>query len=287
MKKEVLLFFTDGSEESAEIKSSLEDLSANVVLVESVDEMIRTVRSRNVVMILAYDNVVPKKKLDIGKLLAISALPSHHSVFIIGNPLVYDFSKNTHITAVIPRDLDMEEKIEEIQLYWESELIVAQEEDRLNRPDIGGSLVQSLEAELEEKRRKLSALHIEISRMKKQLNDIYQKWMAKDIRRSNDEWVDLHRAIKTANQINEGWSEVEESFIAVEPEFVKKLRGTNRELTDENKRMCMYLRMGVNNKEISNLLNIQYSSVKKAQSRLKAVFGLPKEVSLRDYIQQL
>ena len=73
-------------------------------------------------------------------------------------------------------------------------------------------------------------------------------------------------------------------FEEVHPLFYKKLLNTNPKLTDNNLKLLAFLKMGFNNDEISFLLNISMSAVKKSVQRLKQKLNIMPENSLREFI---
>lgn len=76
-------------------------------------------------------------------------------------------------------------------------------------------------------------------------------------------------------------------FQEVHPLFYKKLLKVNGDLTDNNLKLLAFLKIGFNNNEISFLLNISISAVKKSIQRLKPKLNLVANDSLRKYIFEL
>lgn len=73
-------------------------------------------------------------------------------------------------------------------------------------------------------------------------------------------------------------------FEEVHPLFYKKLLKVNNKLTDHNLKLLAFLKMGFNNTEISFLLNISISSVKKSIQRLKPKLLLSPKDSIREFV---
>jgi len=73
-------------------------------------------------------------------------------------------------------------------------------------------------------------------------------------------------------------------FEEVHPLFYKKLLDINTKLTDNNLKLLAFLKMGFNNDEISFLLNVSMSAVKKSIQRLKQKLRVKPEDSLREFL---
>ncbi|WP_341900241.1 hypothetical protein [Fluviicola taffensis] len=109
---------------------------------------------------------------------------------------------------------------------------------------------------------------------------------------------ELDRYIKS-NQID-GMSKVEISKIASDenewlqfisklqllfPDFRKKIESAHSNLSKTDFRLIALTKLNLSDKEISSLLNIQVSSVKKSKMRLKQKMNLADKVKLEDYIK--
>lgn len=73
-------------------------------------------------------------------------------------------------------------------------------------------------------------------------------------------------------------------FEEVHPLFFKKLSAINGELTENNLKLLAFLKMGFNNSEVSFLMNVSLSSVKKHIQRIKPKLRIDAEDSLREFI---
>ena len=66
--------------------------------------------------------------------------------------------------------------------------------------------------------------------------------------------------------------------------FVEKLTGRHPELTSKDLRILALIKLNLIDKEIADILNIEYASFRKSKSRLKKKLDLPLETSVTDYI---
>jgi len=76
-------------------------------------------------------------------------------------------------------------------------------------------------------------------------------------------------------------------FNKIHPMFLNRLHSRHPGLTPKDIKYCCYLSLNMSNHEIRNLLGINQESVRTHQYRLKKKLSLPKEVSLRGYVNNL
>ena len=116
---------------------------------------------------------------------------------------------------------------------------------------------------------------------------------------------DLDRIAKTSSAMTQGliqelskkmngftgsdrtWHDFKVHFQNVHPRFFERLQADFRNLTTNEARLCAYIKMGMGNKEIANILGISPNSVKKNITRLKHKMELEEEMTLRDFIMDL
>jgi DNA-binding response OmpR family regulator/DNA-binding CsgD family transcriptional regulator len=76
-------------------------------------------------------------------------------------------------------------------------------------------------------------------------------------------------------------------FEQVHPNFFNKLKNKYPSISQNDQRLCAYLRIGLSNKEIATISNVESSSVRKSLTRLKKKINLGNEDDLRHYISQV
>jgi len=72
----------------------------------------------------------------------------------------------------------------------------------------------------------------------------------------------------------EGWAIFEQYFNSIFDGLLDRLAAQHPQLTQSDLRLCAYLKLKLNNKEIADLLNISYRSVEMAKYRLRKKLGL-------------
>ncbi len=104
-------------------------------------------------------------------------------------------------------------------------------------------------------------------------NDIFvtiQKLVDKYKSEKNDKILqEIYQQIKNNTRIENDWESFKLHFEEVHPNFFISLHEKFPDLTLNNLKLCAYLKIGLTNKEIAVLLNIDPDSVKRSKIRLK------------------
>lgn len=83
------------------------------------------------------------------------------------------------------------------------------------------------------------------------------------------------------------WDRFKQQFDAVHPGFFVKLRQQYPRLTENDLRLCAYIRIGMTSKEIAEVMLITHDSVNTSRYRLRRKLGLGKDISLEDFIRKI
>ena len=94
----------------------------------------------------------------------------------------------------------------------------------------------------------------------------------------------LQRRLTNHLEADESWLSFRTHFEEVHPEFFTKLTNLATDLSQKDAKMCAYLKMGMDTKEIAHLLNITPASVRTSVYRIKKRMNLPEEDTLRDFL---
>jgi len=144
-----------------------------------------------------------------------------------------------------------------------------------------------LRAELEQSKRELTlqAMHAHekdkfLEELKDSLHHLRDNPTERDFRKLEEE-------IDKQMESGESWGQFMIHFEQVHPSFFEKLKSKGAGITYTDLRIGAYLRMGLANKEIANLISIEMGSVKNAITRLKKKLSLGSEDSIRDFILEL
>ncbi len=84
--------------------------------------------------------------------------------------------------------------------------------------------------------------------------------------------------------IQDGWKRFQLSFDAVHSDFVQTLAHAHPDLSPAEAKLSIFLKLGMNTKDIANLLYLTPESVKVARSRLRKKLGLTHNHNLHNYL---
>jgi len=94
----------------------------------------------------------------------------------------------------------------------------------------------------------------------------------------------ISEIIRNNLNIDEEWTNFKLHFDSVHPNFFEKLKQMSSDLTEENLKICAYIKMGMTSKQIAQLMNVVKGSVDKSLQRLKKKLQLSEEESLKSFI---
>lgn len=83
------------------------------------------------------------------------------------------------------------------------------------------------------------------------------------------------------------WNEFEALFIKISPEFYKKLNEEYPTLTPNERKLCVFLKLNMSNKDISKITFQSDEALKKARLRLRKKLSIDREVNLATFMQDL
>jgi DNA-binding NarL/FixJ family response regulator len=86
---------------------------------------------------------------------------------------------------------------------------------------------------------------------------------------------------------DQSWNQFEQLFNQIHENFLQKLKERFPELTSRDLKLCAYLRMNLNSKEIAPLLSLSVRGVEDLRYRVRKKMGLDTAVNLADFILSL
>lgn len=96
----------------------------------------------------------------------------------------------------------------------------------------------------------------------------------------------LHRLTQTLRK-NKDYEQLQEHITLVSQEFMHTLTAYYPDLTENEKRLCVLLKLGFNSKEIASLNNVTEDAITKARHRMRKKMELAPEANLSEVIQKL
>jgi DNA-binding NarL/FixJ family response regulator len=150
--------------------------------------------------------------------------------------------------------------------------------------------IQKLEKEKQEevldaKTREIATYSILVSNKNQLLKQVME--LSNQSHNNKEATAKIHKIINENLDIDEEWDNFKLHFDKVHPQFFEKLKNTCSDLTEENLKMCAYLKIGMSNKQIAQLLHIEYNSVVVSKGRIKDKLKLEDDETLQDFIRKL
>lgn len=147
---------------------------------------------------------------------------------------------------------------------------------------------EKLEADLNFKNTELasSAMHIVkkgelLTKIKTELSHITKK--------IDNEYAitELKKMIKTLSEdehLDQEWAYFTKHFDKVHSDFILCLKSIHPNISNNEMKLCAYLRMNLSTKEIAQLMNISVRGIEISRYRLRKKLNLPTETNLFDYL---
>jgi len=154
--------------------------------------------------------------------------------------------------------------------------------------------MQTLEKEthkeiLEAQTREISSYSLLVSNKNEILNKIMQL-CTHIINEKEDPYKTakkINEVIKSNLSIDKEWENFKLHFEKVHPVFFERLKQSCNELTEDNLKMCAYIKIGMSNKQIAQLLNVAHSSIIVSRYRIKKKLQLPDNEDLKTFLDNL
>ncbi len=143
--------------------------------------------------------------------------------------------------------------------------------------------------EIEHKKKELASqtLHlVQKSKFISELKDNLEK-----VRNSPEKFkVEFKRIVmllKKQSAADKDWEVFKSYFSEVHQDFDEKLKSLNSKITDKELRLASYVKMGLNNTEIADILNVLPSSIHTSKYRLKQKLNIDKNLDFDSFIKGL
>ena len=152
--------------------------------------------------------------------------------------------------------------------------------------------VVEFEKGMKEKNRKVVSMEVgnskitnQFKEIKKMVSEAYSELKSENessgvLRRLRS----IERQIEYLNVDDDSWTDFKSAFESIESEFFSKLTRINPKLTSLDLKHCAYIRMNLDNYEVSKILNVEMKSLQMTRYRLKKKLKLNEEIHLREFI---
>jgi DNA-binding CsgD family transcriptional regulator len=163
-------------------------------------------------------------------------------------------------------------------------------ESELAENEIMKLKTEKLQSDIRHKSKELANSTMSIIQKNKMLTEIKNELDHLAVTDHSQLQYDLKRLIKKINRNiddkNE-WQVFETNFDKVHENFLKSIHAAYPELTPKDLRLCAYLRMNLQTKEIAPLLNISIRGVEISRYRLRKKLNLPHDANLTEFLMDL
>jgi tetratricopeptide (TPR) repeat protein len=257
-KQKDTLFSYEKAKTVAELSSSFEN--------KEREQQLAIQKQR--ISILSKEKFISKLTGQVAILVAILIL------LVSGILVNWLLKKNRKSTKVVEESA---EKLEIAVQLHEAQMLLAEVERR--------SLVQELEynkntlknfaLQIVQKDDFIKALDDEINKLSKSLGKDDGKAQVKQ----------LSTLIKSQFRLDQEMVEFHSELEKVSKTFLDQLSHQFDDLTDDEKKLCVYLRLNLSSKEISTLFGISPKSVDMKRFRLRKKIGLASDTSLYDFLK--
>lgn len=133
-----------------------------------------------------------------------------------------------------------------------------------------------LKKEVDAKSRELVANTMHLHKINEMISDIQNKLTSSEInfKQENQKHINQIVASLKMNKKTNILGAFDKEFTQVHPSFFEKLSIEYPEMTQNEKRLCAFLKLNMNSKEISEISHLELSSVEKARTRLRKRLNL-------------
>ena len=97
----------------------------------------------------------------------------------------------------------------------------------------------------------------------------------------------LSRQINETIRTDNDWESFKLHFDKVHPQFFQKLKQYHPELSQNDLKLCAYIRIGLNAKQIGQMINVLPNTVKSNRYLLKKKLEIDSDISLDEYIAHM
>ena len=119
------------------------------------------------------------------------------------------------------------------------------------------------------------------------LKQIEQKLSKLESEVSKKNWIklkEIKKVVSANKHLDNDWNSFVHQFENVHPDFFDKLKKAFPELSINDLKICAYLKIGMQIKEVATITNVSPAASYKQIYRLKKKLNLPEEMTVRDWV---
>lgn len=148
---------------------------------------------------------------------------------------------------------------------------------------------ENLAKELEAKQTRLSVSLLQSAHKNQFLSDLKNNIQKIDPKSSNIS-LEIKKVMREINnEINQEdyWDQFQFNFDEMHKNFIEKLKNSHPQISSNDQRLCCFIRLDLNNREIASILNITVNGVEQTKYRLKKKMALDDKLPLNEYIRNI
>jgi len=179
------------------------------------------------------------------------------------------------------RRLQAEAKQKEIETKMLSEDVIMQQK-------INELQKQNHKIEIEHKNKELVTTTMHVVNKNKVLFDIKQM-VNKEMESESVSKNNLQKIINEINSninLDKDWNDFKMHFETINTNFFNQLQDQYPQLTQNDLKLCAYMRMNLSSKEIAQIMNITLSAINKSRNRLRKKMALDSSINLTQYMME-
>lgn len=149
---------------------------------------------------------------------------------------------------------------------------------------------ENLEKEVEARQARLSASVLQSAHKNQFLADLKEQFLKiefPELEKNRKDLRKLIRAIDAELNQEDYWQQFQLTFNQMHQGFAHEIHQRHPQISNNELRLCCFIRMGFSNIEMASILNITVNGVEQSKYRLKKKLGLGREISLNGYIREL
>jgi len=145
------------------------------------------------------------------------------------------------------------------------------------------------QSEIEAKNKELTTLSLQLVTKNEILTDISDATNKLYETKMIDEasFKNLNKIIKDSLNAGKDWEQFKSMFEKVHQDFFVKLKRLNSKLSENELRLCAYLKINLSNAEIARIFNINPGTLKINRHHIRKKLNLESKDSLEDYIREI
>lgn len=164
-----------------------------------------------------------------------------------------------------------------------------QEQTRHSQAAIDRLENEKLEAEIRHKNQELASVTLHIVQKSEILNTIknaLERLRQKAVPELSSEIGQILKMLERDARTDDDWEHFSQHFDKVHIDFLQRLGEHFPDLSPNDFKLCVYLRLNLSSKEIATLMNISLRGVESSRYRLRKRLGLDTEANLTEFLMR-